>query len=158
MLAAIEKELEAGQMGIALTPEEQLEVFGTDKVSGEWAQEARQRWGDTEAWAQSQRRAAAYTKQDWLDIKAEATAISQEFAGLMRDGVPAGDARAASTAERHRQHISRWFYDCTYDMHRGLAEMYLADERFGQNYDDMAPGLAQYVHDAMLANAGRAAT
>jgi DNA-binding transcriptional MerR regulator len=156
MLAAIEKELEAGQMGIALTPEEQLEVFGTDKVSGEWAQEAEQRWGGTEAWARSQRRAATYTKQDWLDIKAESTGINQEFLDLMRDGVPAGDARAAGLAERHREHISRWFYDCTYDMHRGLAEMYLADERFGQNYDGMAPGLAQYVHDAMLVNADRA--
>lgn len=158
MLAAIEKELEAGQMGIALTPEEQLEVFGTDKVSGEWAQEAEQRWGDTEAWAQSQRRAATYTKQDWLDIRAEAAGINQEFLNAMRAGVPAADARAAELAERHRQHISRWFYDCTYDMHRGLAEMHLADERFGKNYDDMAPGLAQYVHDAMLANADRAAS
>jgi DNA-binding transcriptional MerR regulator len=158
MLAAIEKELEAGQMGIALTPEEQLEVFGTDKVSGEWAQEAGQRWGDTEAWAQSQRRAAAYTKQDWLGIRAEATGINQEFLDAMRAGIPADDPRAADLAERHRQHISRWFYDCAYDMHRGLAEMYLADERFGQNYDDMAPGLARYVHDAMLANADRAAS
>jgi len=42
-------------------------------------------------------------------------------------------------------------------MHRGLAEMYLSDERFTRTYDDMAPGLARYVHDAMLANARRAA-
>jgi DNA-binding transcriptional MerR regulator len=41
-------------------------------------------------------------------------------------------------------------------LHRCLAEMYLRDERFGKNYEDMAPGLAQYVHDAMLANATRA--
>jgi hypothetical protein len=56
-------------------------------------------------------------------------------------------------AERHRQHISRWFYDCGYDTHRGLACMYLADERFRENYDKIAPGLAQYVHDAITANA-----
>ena len=156
MLAAIEKELEAAEMGIALTPEEQLEIFGTTKVTGEWAEEAERRWGDTEAWAQSQRRAAAYTRQDWLDIKAEAFAINQEYAAAMAAGIPADDPRATDLAERHRQHISRWFYDCTYDMHRGLAEMYLADERFGRNYDDMVPGLARYVHDAMLANASRA--
>ena len=42
-----------------LTPEEQLEIFGTTKVTGEWADEAQQRWGDTEAWARSQRRTAA---------------------------------------------------------------------------------------------------
>jgi hypothetical protein len=40
-------------------------------------------------------------------------------------------------------------------MHRGLADMYLADERFTANYDNVEPGLAQYVHDAIHANADR---
>ncbi len=158
MLAALEKELEAGKMGIALTPEEQLEIFGTDKVSGEWAEEAEWRWGDTEPWAQSQRRAATYTRQDWIEIQAEATAINREFLAAVAAGAPADDPRATDLAERHRQHISRWFYDCTYDLHRGLAEMYLADERFAKDYDDLASGLARYVHDAIVANADRATT
>lgn len=156
MLAAIEKELEAGKMGIALTPEEQLEIFSTDKVSGEWAAEAEQRWGGAEAWMQSQRRAAAYTKQDWLEIQAEADAINRELAAAMTAGTSAADPRAMDLAERHRQHITRWFYDCTYEMHRGLAEMYVADERFTRTYDGIAPGLARYTHDALLANADRA--
>ena len=156
MLAAIEKELEAGKMGIALTPEEQLEIFSTDKVSGEWAAEAEQRWGGTEAWTQSQRRATAYTKQDWLEIQAEADAINQGLAAAMTAGTSAADPRAMDLAERHRQHITWWFYDCTYEMHRGLAEMYVADERFTQTYDAIAPGLARYTHDAVLANADRA--
>lgn len=156
MLAAIEKEMEARKMGISLTPQEQLEIFGTGKVGGEWAQEAEQRWGDTDAWRESQRRTAAYNKQDWLRIKDEATAINQEFLAAMTAGEPAGGQRAMDTAERHRQHISRWFYDCTHSMHTGLAELYLADPRFGKNYEDLAPGLAQYVHDAMVANAARA--
>ncbi len=156
MLAAIEKELEAGKMGIALTPEEQLEIFSTDKVSGEWAAEAEQRWGGTEAWTQSQRRAAAYTKQDWLEIQAEADAINRDLAAAMTAGTSAADPRAMDLAERHRQHITRWFYDCTYEMHRSLAEIYVADERFTQTYDAIAPGLARYTHDAVLANADRA--
>ena len=55
----------------------------------------------------------------------------------------------------HREHISRWFYDCSPEMQRGLAEMYVADDRFRQYYDDRAQGLAQWVHDAVLAEAGR---
>ena len=55
--------------------------------------------------------------------------------------------------ERHRRHISQYFYDCDYPMHRGLADMYLADERFTANYESVQPGLAQYVHDAIHANA-----
>ncbi len=38
-------------------------------------------------------------------------------------------------------------------MHRNLAEMYIADERFAASYEKVAPGLARYVHDAVVANA-----
>jgi DNA-binding transcriptional MerR regulator len=155
LIAAIDKELEARAMGINLTPQEQLEVFGTDKAGGEWAREAEQRWGDTDAYQQSQRRVAGYSKQDWARIKAETDEGVSAFAAALRAGRPACGPEAMDLAERHRQHISRHFYDCGYLMHRGLAEMYIADERFARNYDDVEPGLAQYVHDAIIANAGR---
>ena len=70
MVAAVEKEMEARQMGISLTPEERFEVFG-DWLPEEYAAEAEEKWGDTEVWAQSQRRKTAMTKEDWLRVKAE---------------------------------------------------------------------------------------
>jgi hypothetical protein len=33
--------------------------------------------------------------------------------------------------------------------------MYVADARFAQRYEDIAPGLAQFVRDAIHANADR---
>jgi predicted ATP-grasp superfamily ATP-dependent carboligase len=58
-------------------------------------------------------------------------------------------------AEAHRQHLVRWFYDCGYDMHRGLAELYISDPRYMASYDEIEPGFSQYVHDAIHANADR---
>jgi MerR family transcriptional regulator, thiopeptide resistance regulator len=155
MVAAIDKELEARVMGISLTPQEQLEVFGSDKPGGAWADEAQQRWGETDPWRQSQHRAARYGKEDWTRIKAEADASVAAFAAALRDGLPAGGQQAMDLAEGHRQHIVRYFYDCGYPMHRGLADMYLADERFTANYDSVESGLARYVRDAIHANADR---
>ena len=154
LLGAIEREMEARKMGISLTPEEQFEIFGTDKLA-EYAEEAEQRWGDTEAWKQSQRRTAAYTKEDWIAIKAEADASIAGFAEAIRAGEPANGTVAMDLAEAHRQHISRWFYDCGYEMHRGLAELYVSDPRYIAEYDKIEPGFSGYVHDAMLANADR---
>lgn len=154
-LAAVEKTLEAHQMGIQLNPREMFEVFG-DNDPNEYQEEVRQRWGDTDAYRQSQQRASSYSKEDWLRQKAEADTILQGLLGAMRAGSPADGTVAMAAAEAHRQHISRWFYDCGYDIHRGLADMYLADARFTAHYDDRAPGLAQYVHDAIHANAARA--
>ncbi|MFN2518315.1 MAG: MerR family transcriptional regulator [Jatrophihabitantaceae bacterium] len=156
MVAAIEKEMEARQMGISLTPEEQLEIFGENYLGEDYPAEAEQRWGGTPEYKQSQQRAAAFTKDDWLQIKAEADANERGFVQAMDAGVPAAGADAMNLAEEHRQGLIKWFYDCGYDIHRGLAEMYLADERFAKHYDDVAPGLARYVHDAILANATRA--
>lgn len=153
MVAAIDKELEARMTGINLTPEEQLEVFGTDKVGGEWADEARERWGETEAYQQSQRRTADYTKEDWARLKTEADEGLRAFADALTGGRPATGPEATALAEQHRQYISRWFYDCSIETHRGLAQMYIADARFAQMYDAVRPGLAQYVHDAIIANA-----
>ena len=155
LLTALEKEMEARKMGMALTPEEQFEIFGTDQME-QHAEEARQRWGDTAAWQESQRRSAAYTKEDWITIKDQADANIRGFAGAMRAGEPATGTVAMDLAEEHRQHVSRWFYDCGYDMHRGLAEMYVSDSRYTATWDEIEPGFSGYVHDAILANADRA--
>lgn len=152
LLRALEREMESRKMGTSLTPEEQFEVFGTDKVGGEWHDEAEQRWGETEAFQESQRRAASYTKEDWVALKAESDAGLRAYADAMRSGIPATSPEAMALAEANRAFISRWFYECSHEMQRGLAEMYVTDERFGKPYDDVAPGLAQYVHDAILAN------
>ncbi|UUY02482.1 MerR family transcriptional regulator [Svornostia abyssi] len=148
LLHALEQEMEARQMGIKLTPEEQFEIFGTDKLE-EHQQEAEQRWGDTDAWKESQRRTAAYTKDDWVQIKAEADTNIEAFAAAIEAGEPADGPVARALAEDHRQHISRWFYECGYDMHRNLAALYVSDPRFTKTWG----GIAQYVHHAILANA-----
>jgi MerR family transcriptional regulator, thiopeptide resistance regulator len=155
LLGAIENEMEARKMGISLTPEEQFEIFGTNKL-GEIMEEAEQRWGDSDAWKESQRRSAAYTKADWVTIKSEADTNIADFASAMRAGEPATGTVAMDLAEAHRQHISRWFYTCGYDQHRGLAKMYISDPRYTAPYDGIEPGFSQYVHDAIIANADRA--
>ena len=58
-------------------------------------------------------------------------------------------------AEAHRAHIGDRFYDLDHEFHRSLGTMYVCDERFAATYEALAPGLAQYVRDAIHANADR---
>lgn len=155
MVAAVELELEASTMGINLSQEEKFELFG-DFDPDEHAEEAQQRWGDTDAYKQSQRRVKSYTSDDWKRIKAEGSENERRLAEALREGVRPDSARAMDLAEEHREQITRWFYECTYEIHRGLAEMYVADDRFAAHYDGIVSGLAQYLHDAIRANADRA--
>jgi DNA-binding transcriptional MerR regulator len=155
MVDAIDYEMEAKTMDIKLTPEERFEVFGEFRPE-DHAEEAERRWGETEAYKESNRRVSKYTKEDWLKLKAEGEEVEARLAAAFGDNLAPDSEEAMAGAEAHRQHISRWFYECTYEIHRGLAETYVSDERFRSHYEDRAPGLASFVRDAVLANAERA--
>ena len=154
MVAAVEKEMEARAMGISLSPEERFEVFG-EHDPAQYDAEVQERWGETDAYTQSKRKTSAYTKDDWLRIKEESAGIERRLAEALQAGVAPDSARAMDAAEEHRQHISRWFYDCPPQMHAGLGRMYVEDERFTAHYEAVAPGLAQFVSAAVQANAAR---
>jgi MerR family transcriptional regulator, thiopeptide resistance regulator len=156
LVTAIDRALEKEMSGTKLTKEEQKELFG-DGFSDDYAEEAEHRWGETEAWKQSQKRTSTYTKEDWAQVKAEMDATNAAFVSAMADGEPATSERAMDAAEQHRLHIHNRFYDLTPEFHRGLGDMYLADPRFTKTYEDIRPGMAQYVRDAIHANADQAA-
>jgi len=152
MVHAIEFAMEARKVGINLTPEERFEVFG-EFDPDQYAEEVEERWGDTEPYAESARRVKGYTKADWEKIKEESEAGLRRLGELIDTAASAEGPEAMDFAEEHRQHISRWYYECTLEIHTGLAEMYLADDRFKAFYESVRPGAAQYVHDAIMANA-----
>jgi DNA-binding transcriptional MerR regulator len=152
MLVGVEYLLEARKVGINLTPEEKFEVFG-DFDPDVHAEEAQERWGGTDPYQESARRAGQYTKDDWARIKQASADLSARWVAAFDAGAPADSQAAMELAEEHRRQIVEFFYDCTFEIHIGLAEMYLADQRFTKFYEDQRPGLAQYTHDAILANA-----
>jgi DNA-binding transcriptional MerR regulator len=153
MVAAVDKELEARTMGIDLTAQEKFEIFGPNYSQG-YEQEAQDRWGATREWEQSQSRTSRFTKQDWIDVKAAEDALNARLGRAVGDGVPADSPAAMDLAEEHRASIEV-FYDCPPAMHRRLGDMYVADERFTRTYEDVAPGLATWLRDAVHANADR---
>ncbi|WP_344921695.1 MerR family transcriptional regulator [Streptosporangium oxazolinicum] len=155
MAAAVEHAMEANVLNIPLTPQERFEVFG-DFVPEDHDEEARRRWGHTGTWRQSRAKMAAMTKADWARFTGEAAQTVRDFTEAYLAGVPATGERAMELAEGHRAHLTRWCYDCSYDLHRGLGDMYVADGRFAAGYEASAAGLTSYIRDAIHANADRA--
>ena len=130
---------------------EGLEEFDHDQ----YQEEAEQRWGDTDAYKESLRRTRRYDKDDWARIKEEGQVVVARLAGLLADGGQAAGGAAMDLAEEHRCHIDRWFYPCSHGMHKTLAEMYTADPRFMEYFENRGAGLATFVQDAIRANAAR---
>lgn len=157
LVAAIDRALEREMTNQPATPEDLKELFG-DGFQDEYQQEARERWGETDAWKQSASRTKGYALGDWEQVKAEMDAVNAAFVAALAAGQPATSEAAMDAAEQHRRHIHDRFYELSHDFHRGLADMYVADPRFTKTYEDLAPGLAAYVHDAIHANADRHTT
>jgi DNA-binding transcriptional MerR regulator len=146
MLDLVDKTLASIEKGQTMEPKDMFTGF---------EEEAKARWGKTDAYAESARRTKTYGKDDWARISKDAEEISRALAEVMRAGIAPSDARAMDLAERHREHIDRWFYACTSEIHVGLGEMYVADERFAANYEKIEKGLAAFFRDAIAANASR---
>ncbi len=154
LVAAIDRALEREMDERPATREQMKELFG-DGFEDDYGQEAQERWGESEAWRQSEQRTAGYTKADWTQVKAEMDEVNGALAAALRAGLPATSPEAMDAAESHRRHIEARFYALTHEFHRGLAEMYVSDPRFTKTYEEVEPGLAQYVRDAIHANADR---
>lgn len=148
MLDAVDRAIQAEIEGVVMTNEEMLDVFGAFDPT-EHATEAEERWGHSDAYRESARRTAQYSKADWAEIGREAEEINQAFLDQMAAGTAAGNA--AAIVDRHREHISKWFYECTPEIHAGLGQMYIGDARFTENIDKAGEGLAHYMADAIAA-------
>lgn len=120
-----------------------------------YAAEAKERWGETDAYKESQRRMAGYSKEDIAKAQQAMQDATSLVLEAMKAGLPANSAEAMAGAEAHRRSISDYWYECTYEIHTGLATMYLADPRFTAHYESQQAGLAKYIHDAIIANANK---
>ena len=156
MIDLIDMSPAAQDEGIPMGREEMFGVFGGLDPS-EYGDEVEERWGETDAYQESARRTRRYAKEDWARFKAESDAVNADIAALMDEGVATGDVRAMAAAERHRLLIDAWFYPCSQEMHAQLGQMYVADPRFAATCERIHQGMAQYVCDAIIANAARAA-
>ena len=97
MLRAVDTMMERNSMGENLTPQQQAEILGAEWDPA-WQEEAEERWGDSDEWAQAAARKAAMTRQDWARVAEETEALETDLANAMREGVVPGSERANAPA------------------------------------------------------------
>lgn len=153
ILAAIDTALDALAKGEPMNEADMFEVFG-DFDHRQYEAEAKERWVDGDAYKDSARRTARYTKDDWKQIKAEGDSVTRDLGERLAAGANPADADIQALVERHRIQIDKWFYPCSVEMQVNLGEMYVADPRFSATYDRYQPGLARFLRDAIRVRAG----
>jgi DNA-binding transcriptional MerR regulator len=157
MVAAVDAALDAlaaeraARGDTEMRPEDFKAMFDGFDPS-QYEEEVAARWGETDAYKESTRRTGGYSKADWERYKQENDANQRRLADLMLAGRPVTDPEVQAAVEEHRLLIDRWFYPCSAEMHRRLAEMYVGDPRFTASLDQVAPGFATYLAEAIAAS------
>ena len=114
-----------------------------------YREEARQRWGHTEAYQEYEENMENRTMEQLSSPAERINEILAEFAVCMEHGAAPDSAEAQGLVMELQDHVTKNFYTCTREILFGLGQMYVADERFRSNIDKAAPGTAQFVHKAI---------
>ena len=111
--------------------------------------EARERWGNTDAYREHEQKTKKYTKEKWAEANDGLMSIFAEFAALKNSGKSADSAEAQALVAKLQAHITENYYTCTEEILAGLGKMYVADERFKKNIDKYGEGTAEFAAEAI---------
>ena len=133
---------------------EEFDRSEIEETRKKFAKEAKERWGGTDAYKESERRTSSYTRDDWERIHEEAEKLYRAFAENMKK--PPDDPDVEALVKEWQAFLTRNFYLCTDEILAGLGKMYSGDPRFAENIDKHGQGLADFMSRAIAAYCGKA--
>ncbi|QHT45286.1 MerR family transcriptional regulator [Halobacillus sp. ACCC02827] len=151
MIESVDRTLASIQGGTVMENKDRLEPFDSRSIEEhqkKYEQEVNNRWGNTAAYKESARKTKSYSEEDWKRMKQDMDAIDRHLVSIMDKGPE--DAEVQKWIGKKRQHITDYFYECTLEIFRGLADMYVNDERFRSNLEKWREGYPAFLNDAIV--------
>ena len=144
LINTVDKTIETTKGKRLMTNKEIFKGFDEKK----YADEARERWGNSPKFTQSQKRWAGFSKEEKESIKAEGGEITRRMVGTDPDLTPE-DPSVQEAVGEYLAYVNKYFYTCDVESLRGLAVGWVQDERFAINYDRIREGGAKFVREAV---------
>ena len=107
-------------------------AFDTKKMD-DYAAQAKEKWGNTDAYRESQQKAAGKTKDQLVQTGDALMDIFREM-GELRQGDPAS-CEAQALVRKLQAFITEHYYNCTNQILMGLGMMYAAGDEMTENID-----------------------
>lgn len=118
-----------------------------NEAKARYAQEARQKWGNTPEWAAFSSKKLSPQQEE--QARREREELFSAFAALAAEGAEAAAPPAQALVARWQDHISRCYYPCSRETLEGLGKLYQCDSRFTAFLDGFGPGTAKLMSDAI---------
>ena len=125
----------------------QFDTTEIKKARKEYADEAEQRWGTSDAYAEYKKKTSNYDDPQWKLLNGEGANILREFSENRHLDPASQEAQAL--VKKWQDYISANFYNCTKAILSCLGEMYIGDDRFTQSIDRYGQGTALFMATAI---------
>ena len=120
-----------------------------ESMINNYSKEAHERWGNTDAYLEHEKKTKNYTKEKWAEINEGLMSVFAEFAECKNNGYDVKAPKVQSLVGKLREYITQNYYTCTNETLAGLGKMYACDERFKKNIDKNGDGTAEFVSEAI---------
>ncbi|HQD89719.1 MAG TPA: MerR family transcriptional regulator [Syntrophomonadaceae bacterium] len=151
LITNVEKTIAQHEGRIMMTDKEKFEGFKQkliDDNEAKYGKEIREKYGN-EAVDKSNRILKGMTQEKYAQFEKLGQMVLDTLKEALATGDPASEL-AQKTADLHRQWLSFTWDKYSKEAHAGLAQMYVDDERFTAYYDQVQPGAAEFLRDAIL--------
>lgn len=126
---------------------EEFDMEEIETAKKKYAKEAKERWGNMDAYAESEKKSNHYSKEQWQEINAESGKIMKAFAENRNKAPESKEVQ--ELVKKWQEHITARFYHCTNEILQGLGVMYTEDERFKENMDRYGAGTTELMSKAI---------
>lgn len=153
LIGTVERTLLDEKGEIAMSDKEKFEGFKRELVEENdrlYGAEAREKYGAgaVEAAQKNLMGLSPEKFQRWQELDRE---LRSGLAAAVRAGENPAGLEGQRLAQLHREWLTLLMPDCDDVRQAGIAELYVADERFTAYYDGEVPGCARLLRDAVIA-------
>ena len=150
LIQNVEKSIRAIKGEIEMKDNEKFEGFKQrliDENERLYGDEIREKYSE-EAVNRSNAKVKGMTQAQYAEVERLSQALNETLKEAFAQGDPAG-ALAQKACALHKKWLSFYWEDYSKQAHMGLAQMYVDDPRFTAYYDQIAPGCAVFLRDAV---------
>ncbi|WP_400243177.1 MerR family transcriptional regulator [Niallia sp. JL1B1071] len=155
LIENVEKTMETIEGSRTMSDQEKFAGFKKKMIEdneAKYGKEIREKYGE-EIIDQSNAKLMNMSENDYRSMVEVEKTLFSSLQEALKEGNPAGQA-GQKTADLHKQWLSFTWPEYTKEAHAGLAEMYVADDRFTSYYDKVQVGATAFLRDAILIYTG----
>lgn len=114
-----------------------------------YGEEIRAKYGDQNV-DESNRKMMNLSKEEYDEMNDLSAEINSKLESAVKNSLSPNSDEALKIAELHKKWLGYSWSQYNPEAHKGLVEMYIADERFKKYYDGNIEGCAKFLRDAVM--------